>query len=355
MDQNKGIVRVLILDDQLVQREGIARVVDNSSYMKLVAATSYPDEALRVLQQERIDLALVDLLLEKQRGTLVGRAMRRLSQELKVIIYTHEKSMVLAADIFWSNKSTGHPGLQGYILTGNIIGASYVQHVYEQILATGHYIDREVLEDNLRLAEFDPLTQREEECALLLANGLSNEEISQKLSISRHRIENMITNLYLKFRILGEPGNPGRRVCLAEAIHLLYGQDWKNTHHATVLIIDDQKPQRDWIIQKLSTENRLRVIGEAENGTRGLEMVRQKEPGIVLVDLHLPDVDGFWLTRKILSEFPQTQVIIHSAVISPIYDEEAGAVGATAMIYKHQINGAYIYQLCAQNGPSSNQ
>ena len=117
--------------------------------------------------------------------------------------------MVLAADIFWSNKSTGDPGLHGYILTGNIIGAGYLQHIFEQILRTGHYIDPEVLEDNLRLAEFDPLTPREEECALLLAFGLSNDDISLNLGVSRHRIENMITNLYLKFRILGEPGNPG--------------------------------------------------------------------------------------------------------------------------------------------------
>lgn len=352
MPAKGGTIPVLILDDQLVQREGIARVVNDSGSMHVVSATGSPEEALSVIQREHIDLALIDLVLNRQRGTTVGRTMRRLQPDLNVIIYTHEKSMVLAEDIFWSNKESGQPALQGYILTGNISGCRDLQKIYEQVIATGHYIDREVLEDHYRLEEFEALTPREEQCALLVAGGYSNEAISQKMGISGHRVENIISDLYLKFRILGDPGNPGRRVLLAEAIQLLYG-DHPSSRPVTVVIIDDQEGQRSRLRRKLGEEGCLKVIGEAENAVQGLELVRLKKPDIVLVDIRLPDLDGFHLTRQILQELPQLIVILNSASTSPVYEEEAKEAGAIAMLSKGQISGERVYSLYRLKGPRS--
>ncbi|MCJ7532907.1 MAG: response regulator [Anaerolineales bacterium] len=215
--------RVIILDDQLVQREGIARVVEDTGTMRIVLTTDSPEKALQFLAENTVDLALVDLVLSYQRGTVVGRAIRRLRPDLPVIIYTHERSMVLAADIFWAHKESGQPALQGYLLTSSISNGNILRHVYDQVVATGHYIDPVVLEWHYRLREYESLTVREEECAMCLAAGMSNEVISRELCITIHRVENIISTLYLKFRILGDPGNPGRRVLLAEAIRLLYG------------------------------------------------------------------------------------------------------------------------------------
>jgi DNA-binding NarL/FixJ family response regulator len=269
-----------------------------------------------------------------------------------VIIYTHEKSMVLAADIFWSNKESGQPALQGYILTGNIIGGHYLHQIYQQVITTGHYIDREVLEDHYRLEEFETLTPREEECAILVADGTSNDDISRKMGISSHRVENIISNLYLKFRILGDPGNPGRRVLLAESIQILYSHR-SLSQPLTVVIIDDQEAQRARLRRKLCDDQRFKVIGEAEDGKQGLEMVRQKNPDVVLIDICLPDLDGFHLTRQILKEFPQTLVIVNSASASPVYEEEAKAAGGIAMLPKQKITAASVYNLCRSGGSHS--
>ena len=181
---------------------------------------------------------------------------------------------------------------------------------------------------------------------------ISNEVISQKMGISCHRVENIISDLYLKFRILGDPGNPGRRVLLAEAIQLLYG-DHPSSLPVTVLIIDDQEAQRSRLRRKLSEEGCLKVIGEAENATQGLELVRLKKPEIVLVDIRLPDLDGFHLTRQILQEFPQLIVILNSASTSPVYEEEAEEAGAIAMLSKGQISGERVYSLYRLKGSRS--
>ena len=119
---------MLILDDQLVQRQGITHVVEEAPGMQVGATTGSSSEALDLISKQPFDLALVDLVLKNQRGTVIGRAMRRMRPELKVILYTHEKSMVLAADIFWERKELGEPGLQGY---------ADREHLRQPISATG--------------------------------------------------------------------------------------------------------------------------------------------------------------------------------------------------------------------------
>jgi len=120
MDNPSDLIQVLILDDQLVQREGIAKIVEESGRMHVVGAVTSGDEARQILEKRSANLVLIDLVLHGERGTSVGKDLRRLYPDLKVIIYTREKSMVLAADIFRERKELAQPGLQGYILTRNI-------------------------------------------------------------------------------------------------------------------------------------------------------------------------------------------------------------------------------------------
>ena len=75
-------IHVLILDDGLVQREGIARVVEDTRAMTVAGVATTPAEALAILRERPIDLALVDLVLGDQRsGVEVGREMRRRRME----------------------------------------------------------------------------------------------------------------------------------------------------------------------------------------------------------------------------------------------------------------------------------
>jgi DNA-binding NarL/FixJ family response regulator len=341
-------LRVIILDDQLVQRQGIAQVVEDTGSMQVALTTDSPEQALQFLTKNSVDLALVDLVLHDQHGTVVGRAMRRLNPELPVIIYTHEKSMVLAADIFWAHKESGQPSLQGYLLTSSISNSHILRHVYDQLMVFGHFIDPVVLEWHYRLKEYESLTNREEECALCLAAGMSNAAISRELGITLHRVENIISTLYLKFRIFGDPGNPGRRVLLAEAIRLLYGNRLVEKR-LSVLIVDDQAEQRARIRQSLAEDRRLNVIDEAGKGMAGLEAARQKHPDVVLLDVHLPDLNGFRVTRLILEELPQTRVILHTADPNPTYKREALQAGAIALLSKAEISGNLICFLCRSN------
>ena len=338
-------IRVLILDDGLVQREGIARVVEDTRAMTVAGMAATPAEALAILQERPIDLALVDLVLGDQRsGVEVGREMRRVRPELNVIIYTKQKGMVLAAEILWERKTGGQPRLQGYVLTENIFSSRHLESIYDSILRTGYYVDPEVLEWHYRLSAFEPLTPREEECALLVADGRSNREIAGRMVLSRRRVENLVGALYDKFHIPGDPRNPARRVLLAEAIHMLYGLR-RPGRKLTVLLVDDNPDDLRHLRGLLNQDGRFDVIGEATSGQRGIELARTKRPDLALVDVRMDGMDGFETTASITAEQPHTRVILISVKESRVYAEEARRVGAVAFLPKSELTANAVYEL----------
>jgi DNA-binding NarL/FixJ family response regulator len=345
MDLQDRLTKVLILDDQLVQREGIARIVEAVGSMKVAGMAASGDEAFRMLDSQKIDLALIDLVLHGERGTIIGKQLRKSDPHIKVIIYTREKSMVLAAEIFRERKDLAQPGLQGYILTRNISSSQYLKSVYDHILQNGYFIDPDVLRWHYEWARIEPLTLREEECALNLAAGLGNAEIARQMVISNRRVENIISSLYLKFNVTGDPGDPSRRVLLAEGIKLLYNTQtpfW----HLNLVIIDDNQEYLTHISQELAIDRRCEVLGCAHSAKTGIELVRSLKPDVVLVDIHLPDMDGFRAVRQIRKECPQVKVVMQSSASSATYQQEALNSGALAFMPKNKVTASGLVEIC---------
>lgn len=73
----------------------------------------------------------------------------------------------------------------------------------------------------------------------------------------------------------------------------------------------------------LSLDPDIEVVGEAENGEEALEMVRELEPDVVLMDLLMPVMDGIEATKAIRSELPEVEVVALTSVL-----EDASVTGA---------------------------
>ncbi len=80
-----------------------------------------------------------------------------------------------------------------------------------------------------------------------------------------------------------------------------------------VLIVDDQNFTRKALHAVLKNEQNLIIVGEAENGIKALELMEKLEIDLAIVDLDMPEMNGFELTQKISQNFPQTKVIILSS------------------------------------------
>ena len=91
-----------------------------------------------------------------------------------------------------------------------------------------------------------------------------------------------------------------------------------------VLIIDDEPWSRE-VVKALGKWNdmKLSVAGEAEDGTQGLEMIRQLNPDIVVTDMRMPGIEGVELLKAINENFPLIKIIIMSGYDDFVYLKQA--------------------------------
>jgi len=77
-----------------------------------------------------------------------------------------------------------------------------------------------------------------------------------------------------------------------------------------VLIVEDSPVAREFLTYILTSDPAIQVVGTVSNGAEALEAVRQKKPDVIIMDIHMPMMDGFKVTRRIMETFPTPVVIV---------------------------------------------
>ena len=101
-----------------------------------------------------------------------------------------------------------------------------------------------------------------------------------------------------------------------------------------ILIVDDQSFTRKAIQAILEKQKDFRVMGQAANGVEALSFIKQNSPDIALVDLEMPEMNGFSLTYQIAQRFRKTKVIILSACEDRESIDTAVKAGAKGFLLK---------------------
>lgn len=104
--------------------------------------------------------------------------------------------------------------------------------------------------------------------------------------------------------------------------------------HIRVMIVDDHPVWRDGVRADLEGAGDMTVVGEAADGGEGIELVLAELPDVVLMDLHLPTVQGVDAIRRIAEEAPSVRVLVLSASGEETEVLEAVKVGATGYLLK---------------------
>ncbi|WP_088069718.1 response regulator transcription factor [Gottfriedia luciferensis] len=98
-----------------------------------------------------------------------------------------------------------------------------------------------------------------------------------------------------------------------------------------VVLVDDHEMVRMGVSTYLSTQSDIEVVGQASNGKEGVELVLEKRPDIILMDLVMEGMDGIEATKQIIAKWPEAKIII---VTSFIDDENVyPAIDAGAISY----------------------
>jgi PAS domain S-box-containing protein len=101
-----------------------------------------------------------------------------------------------------------------------------------------------------------------------------------------------------------------------------------------VLFADDHKVLRQGLIQILSGQPNIKVVGEAVNGLEAVQLARQLKPDVIVMDVSMPQMDGIEATRRIKSELPDIRVIGLSMHADEHISQLMRGAGAEAFVAK---------------------
>ncbi len=82
-----------------------------------------------------------------------------------------------------------------------------------------------------------------------------------------------------------------------------------------VLVVDDSPTARELLAEILGSDAELTVVGQAKNGEEALRLTRELEPDVITMDIHMPVMDGFECTKRIMVESPTPIVIVSASTM----------------------------------------
>lgn len=102
-----------------------------------------------------------------------------------------------------------------------------------------------------------------------------------------------------------------------------------------LLVVDDNDMVRFSLANVIGTEDGLRVVGEAENGQRAVELCHQLQPDVVLMDLVMPKMDGVTAIRIIHKQHPHIAIVAVSSTTDNGLIQAALEAGAAKYVSKY--------------------
>lgn len=145
-------------------------------------------------------------------------------------------------------------------------------------------------------------------------------------------------------------GQPPRRLGAATLVGA-----WTNEDDAEVappvpvLVVDDHPEFRAAARAVVESTGRFVMAGEAASGEDGVAMAAELRPGLVLMDVNLPGIDGIEATRRLLAEAPATVVILCSTYRPSDLPDAAAGCGAAGYVRKEDL-GARLLESVWEGG-----
>ncbi len=199
-------MRVVIAEDSLLLREGIARLLSERG-VEVVGQAGDGDELVRKVKAHKPDIAIVDIRMPPTNtveGLVAAKQIRRELPDVGVLVLSQYVEESYAIDLLADNAE----GV-GYLLKDRIADLDHFLDAIRRVAEGGSALDPEVVSLLLgRRRSDDPLdqlTEREREVLALMAEGRSNKAIADELVVTGSTVEKHVTNIFEKLDLDATP------------------------------------------------------------------------------------------------------------------------------------------------------
>ncbi len=196
----KENINVMIVDDHSLMREGLAKILELEENITVLDTASDGQQAIEKFKRGSYDVILLDISMPNMNGIETLRKIRDMDSFVKIIMLTVYDAREYLIE-------TLNLGANGYMLKDS--DSSSLVSAIENVYNGGTYIHPSLAGELLKeinkkkdrkkiKSGLESLTRREYEVLLLIAEGLSNKDISEKLVISEKTVKNHVSSILRK-------------------------------------------------------------------------------------------------------------------------------------------------------------
>lgn len=197
-------IRILIVNDQLVVREGLRMLIENHPGSKVIGMARTRAEALDLIAREPVDLIILDLELGGESALSFIPELREASKTARILVLTGARNSE-------THQQAAQLGAMGVVLKED--AADLLLKAIEKVFLGEAWLDRITMGSLLwqlsshqepsdpQTQKIASLTEREHEVIALIAEGLKNRQIAQRLFISPTTVTHHLSSIYAKLGV----------------------------------------------------------------------------------------------------------------------------------------------------------
>jgi DNA-binding NarL/FixJ family response regulator len=199
-------VRVVIAEDSILLREGIARILDETGF-EVVGQSSNADDLLLKVRSYRPDVVIVDIRMpptHTEEGLRAAKTIRQQHPQVGVLVLSQYVEPTYAMELI-ADDAQG----VGYLLKDRVSDVGEFVSAVQRVADGGSALDPAIVTQLVgRRRRDDPissLTPRERVVLELMAEGRSNQAIAERLVVTERAVEKHVTNIFGKLKLSATP------------------------------------------------------------------------------------------------------------------------------------------------------